>query len=64
MYAVFGLYILAKAFELQDAPIYELGHLVSGHFLKHLAAGAAASVIDGCLKVYISPNGTTVHTVQ
>jgi hypothetical protein len=45
LYAMFGLYILAKVFELLDAPIYDLGHLVSGHTLKHLAAGVAAYVI-------------------
>ncbi len=31
--------IAAKLFELMDQPIYSLGHLVSGHTLKHLAAG-------------------------
>jgi hypothetical protein len=45
LYAMVGLYILAKAFELLDAPIFKLGHLVSGHSLKHLLAGLAAYVI-------------------
>jgi hypothetical protein len=31
--------IAAKLFELGDKPIYSLGYLVSGHTLKHLAAG-------------------------
>jgi hypothetical protein len=31
--------IAAKLFELLDKPIYSLGHVVSGHTLKHLAAG-------------------------
>lgn len=31
--------IAAKVFELFDKPIYSLGHLVSGHTLKHLSAG-------------------------
>jgi hypothetical protein len=31
--------IAAKVFELLDKPIYSLGHLVSGHTLKHLSAG-------------------------
>jgi hypothetical protein len=31
--------IAAKAFESLDKPIFSLGHLVSGHTLKHLAAG-------------------------
>jgi hypothetical protein len=39
--AVAGLYVLAKIFESADRPIFSLGHLVSGHTLKHLAAGLA-----------------------
>lgn len=31
--------VAAKLFELLDRPIYNLGHLVSGHTLKHLSAG-------------------------
>jgi hypothetical protein len=31
--------VAAKLFELLDKPIYSQGHLVSGHTLKHLAAG-------------------------
>ena len=38
---VAGLYVLAKVLEILDRPIFELGHLVSGHTLKHLAAAAA-----------------------
>jgi hypothetical protein len=38
---VFGLYVLAKITETADHQIFSLGHLVSGHTLKHLAAGAA-----------------------
>jgi hypothetical protein len=38
---VAGLYILAKALEALDKPIFELGHIVSGHTLKHLAAAGA-----------------------
>jgi hypothetical protein len=38
-----GWYVLAKLLELPlDAPIYALGHWVSGHTLKHLAAALAA----------------------
>lgn len=36
-----GWYALAKIFEALDARIYALGQVVSGHTLKHLAAGAA-----------------------
>jgi predicted membrane channel-forming protein YqfA (hemolysin III family) len=39
-----ALYALAKAFELLDRPIYDaIG--VSGHALKHIAAGAATGVV-------------------
>jgi len=38
---VVGFYALAKALELLDKPIFALGHIVSGHTLKHLAAAAA-----------------------
>jgi hypothetical protein len=38
---VFGLYVLAKIFETADHHIFSLGRIVSGHTLKHLAAGAA-----------------------
>jgi hypothetical protein len=38
---VAGFYVLAKVLEALDRPIFELGHIVSGHTLKHLAAAAA-----------------------
>jgi hypothetical protein len=39
---VFGFYVLAKVFETADRQIFSLdGHTISGHTLKHLAAGAA-----------------------
>ena len=38
---VFGFYVLAKLFELADKSIFRLGHLVSGHTLKHVAAAMA-----------------------
>jgi hypothetical protein len=36
-----ALYALAKLFEMLDAQIYALGHLLSGHTLKHLLAALA-----------------------
>ena len=36
-----AFYVLAKALEALDGPIFELGHIVSGHTLKHLAAAGA-----------------------
>jgi hypothetical protein len=39
---IFGFYVLAKIFETLDRPIFSLDHSsISGHTLKHLAAGAA-----------------------
>jgi hypothetical protein len=39
---VFGFYVLAKIFETFDRPIFSLmDRAISGHALKHLAAGAA-----------------------
>lgn len=38
---VVGFYVLAKILEEADRQVFALGHLVSGHTLKHLAAAAA-----------------------
>jgi hypothetical protein len=47
--ALAGLYAVAKALELADAPIYRaLG--VSGHTLKHLVAGAATGMVAWWVK--------------
>jgi hypothetical protein len=43
--AVAVLYLLAKICEIPDRQIFSLGHLVSGHTLKHLAAAAAGFLI-------------------
>jgi hypothetical protein len=45
IYWVFAWYVGAKALEALDRPIFALGNLVSGHSLKHLAAGAAGIVV-------------------
>ncbi len=43
LFIALGWYVLAKGCEhLGDKAIYALGHLVSGHTLKHLAAAAGA----------------------
>jgi len=44
VYFVFGWYVLAKVLESLDAEILALGHVVSGHSLKHVAAAAAGLV--------------------
>jgi hypothetical protein len=38
---IVGFYVLAKALEMLDKPIFSAGRLVSGHTLKHLAAATA-----------------------
>jgi hypothetical protein len=38
---VVGFYVLAKILEETDRQVFALGHIVSGHTLKHLAAAAA-----------------------
>jgi len=44
-------YVLAKIFEMLDAQIFALGQVVSGHTLKHLAAGAATWWLLRMMKV-------------
>jgi hypothetical protein len=45
IYWVFAWYVIAKILETFDRQIFSLGNLVSGHTLKHLAAGAAGLVV-------------------
>ncbi|MCU0668285.1 MAG: alkaline phytoceramidase [Myxococcota bacterium] len=45
VYAVFGAYVVAKIAEVLDAPLYEMGHVVSGHTLKHLAAAVGGALV-------------------
>jgi len=45
VYWVFAAYVAAKLFELVDAPVLALGHLVSGHTLKHVAAAVGGLVV-------------------
>ncbi len=51
----FWWYMAAKGFELLDSQIYSLGGIVSGHTLKHLAAGYACWWV-----VRLSPGRRTV----
>lgn len=48
---VFVFYLLAKVFETADRQIYSLGHIASGHTLKHLAAAAAGYWIIRMLRL-------------
>lgn len=45
VYWVFAGYVLAKLLETFDRELFGLGHVASGHSLKHLAAAAAGLVV-------------------
>lgn len=45
IYWVFTAYMVAKLLEILDKELFAVGHLVSGHTLKHLAAAIAGLVI-------------------
>lgn len=45
LYWVFAGYVIAKVFELLDRQFLEIGNLVSGHTLKHLAAAVAGLLV-------------------
>lgn len=47
---VVAFYVLAKILEESDRQVFAVGHLVSGHTLKHLAAAAASYWILRMLK--------------
>ena len=49
IYWVFGWYLLSKVLETFDGEVLAIGHLVSGHTLKHLAAAAAGFVVCAML---------------
>jgi hypothetical protein len=45
LWALIGLYALAKAFELADGALYAVGGLISGHSLKHIIAAVAMAML-------------------
>ena len=45
LYVVTCLYLLAKLCEVGDVAIYQIGSIISGHSLKHVAAATAAAWI-------------------
>ncbi len=51
LFGMIGWYTLAKLFEFYDTQIFALGHGLSGHTLKHLAAAAATYWIYRQLKL-------------
>jgi uncharacterized membrane-anchored protein YitT (DUF2179 family) len=50
IFTVFGIYVLAKVFELLDSAVYSLGHVVSGHVIKHIIAAVASLLILDMLR--------------
>ena len=44
-YGALALYVVAKLLELLDKPVYSLGHVISGHTLKHLAAAMSPYLV-------------------
>jgi hypothetical protein len=50
VFVVFAVYLAAKLFEILDAQIYALGHMISGHTLKHLTAAVGAYLILDMLR--------------
>ena len=59
VYYIFGWYVLAKLLESFDGEVLSLGHVVSGHSLKHVAAAAAGLVACRMLvlRTLASPTG-------
>lgn len=45
VYGVFAAYVVAKLLEIFDRQIFEFGQVISGHSLKHLAAGVAGLLV-------------------
>jgi len=50
LWSVIALHAAAKVFEQYDKRIYEATRIVSGHTLKHIAAGAAMAVLANAVK--------------
>jgi hypothetical protein len=61
---VAGLYLLAKICETADRQIFSVGHLVSGHTLKHLVSGFAGFWILRMLQKRRSLPASVVSTAQ
>lgn len=61
---VFAWYALAKIFEIFDRLIYSVGHIVSGHTLKHLAAAGAGYWILRMLRLRapLTQNSSAINT--
>lgn len=63
IYWVFAGYVLAKLLETFDRQLYEVGHVASGHSLKHLAAAVAGLIVARMLLLRaIRPADSTAAT--
>jgi hypothetical protein len=54
VWAVLGVYLLAKLAESLDVPIYVQLQILSGHTLKHLLAGLGTYLVYAALKKHIT----------
>lgn len=64
LWALLGLYVLAKLFEEADRLLFSFGQIVSGHTLKHVVAAFALYVFLLALKFRRPmPQASSVHTV-
>jgi hypothetical protein len=63
LYWVFAWYVLSKLLETFDPQIMALGHIVSGHTLKHLAAAIAPAAVCIMLmrRTLIDPHSTSAQ---
>ncbi len=64
LYWVFAWYVLSKLLETFDPQVIELGHVVSGHTLKHLAAAIAPLSSVGCCAPDAAANRTVIVTAD
>lgn len=63
IYWVFAGYVLAKLLETFDRQLYEVGHVASGHSLKHLVAAVAGLIVARMLLLRaIRPAESTAAT--
>lgn len=53
IFAVLLMYALAKVAEMFDTKIFEWGHVISGHSIKHLLAGAAVLLLLRMIQVRV-----------
>jgi hypothetical protein len=45
VWLMIAAYALSKIFEAIDVPVYEIGHLISGHSIKHVVAAVAPLIL-------------------